>query len=141
MKILETLARIEASDQEEPFVHWAQRAAISLSWGATVLVVTPLADDALCQGLHRLVRAGMNVVLLVTEPYANFAVVRERARAAGNERVSRRVGDRPQSFAGPDAGQAQGSRLMTAESRPATPARVSRSCATRAGRARWVARS
>ena len=32
---------------------------------------------------ERFAAAGMNVVLLVTEPYANFSVVRERARRLG----------------------------------------------------------
>lgn len=83
MKQLETLARIEVADRDEPFVQWAQRVAASLAWGATVLAITPTADEALCQGFHRLVRAGMNVVLLVVEPHANFGVVRQQARRLG----------------------------------------------------------
>lgn len=83
MKQLEILARVEIAEAEQPFVHWAQRSAVSLAWGTTVLAITPLADEAVCQGFHRLTRAGMNVVLLVTEPYANFGVVRERARRLG----------------------------------------------------------
>ena len=83
MKGLEILARVEVADLEESFIHWAQRSAVSLAWGTTVLVITPLADEAVCQGFHRLTRAGMNVVLLVTEPYANFGLVRERARRLG----------------------------------------------------------
>ena len=83
MKGLETLARVEVADHEESFVHWAQRSAVSLAWGTTVLAITPLADETVCQGFHRLTRAGMNVVLLVTEPYANFGLVRERARRLG----------------------------------------------------------
>lgn len=83
MKQLEILARVEVADIEEPFVNWAQRSAVSLAWGTTVLAITPLADEAVCQGFHRLTRAGMNVVLLVTEPYANFGLVRERARRLG----------------------------------------------------------
>jgi hypothetical protein len=83
MKALETLARVEVADSPEPYVHWAQRAAVSLAWGTTVLAITPQADEAVCQGFHRLTRAGMNVVLLVVEPYANFGAVRERARRMG----------------------------------------------------------
>ena len=83
MKQLEILARVEVAEVKQSFVHWAQRSAVSLSWGTTVLAITPLADEAVCQGFHRLTRAGMNVVLLVTEPYANFSVVRERARRLG----------------------------------------------------------
>ena len=83
MKQLEVLARVEVAESAQPFMDWAQRSAVSLSWGTTVLAITPLADEAVCQGFHRLTRAGMNVVLLVTEPYANFGVVRERARRLG----------------------------------------------------------
>ena len=92
MKQLEILARVEVAEAEQPFVHWAQRGAVSLAWGTTVLVITPLADEAVCQGFHRLTRAGMNVVLLVTEPYANFGVVRERARRLGLPRSPDGVG-------------------------------------------------
>ena len=83
MKALETLARVEVADHDESFVHWAQSSAVSLAWGTTVLVITPLADETVCQGFHRLTRAGMNVVLLVTEPCVNFGLVRERARRLG----------------------------------------------------------
>lgn len=83
MKQLEVLARVETVDTEDPFVRWAQRSAVALAWGTTVLAITPLADEAVCQGFHQLTRAGMNVVLLVTEPYANFGVIRERARRLG----------------------------------------------------------
>ncbi|MCB0241979.1 MAG: DUF58 domain-containing protein [Anaerolineae bacterium] len=83
MKQLEVLARVEVAESAQPFMDWAQRSAVSLAWGTTVLAITPLADEAVCQGFHRLTRAGMNVVLLVTEPYANFGVVRERARRLG----------------------------------------------------------
>ncbi|MCB0003485.1 MAG: DUF58 domain-containing protein [Anaerolineae bacterium] len=83
MKQLEVLARVEVAESAQPFMDWAQRSAVSLAWGTTVLAITPRADEAVCQGFHRLTRAGMNVVLLVTEPYANFGVVRERTRRLG----------------------------------------------------------
>ena len=40
-------------------------------------------DELTCRGLHGLVRAGLNVVMLVVEPYNRFAVVQERARRLG----------------------------------------------------------
>jgi hypothetical protein len=83
MKVLELLARAETVDDGEPFVNWAQRTAAPLSWGATAIAVTPSGDELTCQGLHRLVRAGLNVVMLVVEPYNRFGVVQERARRLG----------------------------------------------------------
>ncbi len=83
MKVLELLARAELADSAEPFIAWAQSTAAPLSWGATVIVITPSGDELTCQGLHRLVRAGLNVVMLVVEPYGRFGVVQERARRLG----------------------------------------------------------
>lgn len=83
MKLLEVLARIELAERDEPFAVWAQRHAAPLAWGTTVIAVSPNADEAACQGLHTLVRAGLNVVLLAVEPYSRFGVVQERARRLG----------------------------------------------------------
>ena len=83
MKVLEVLARVELSESGEPFATWAQRAAVPLAWGTTVIAVTPNGDEAICRGLHGLVRAGLNVVMLVVEPYGRFGTVRERARRLG----------------------------------------------------------
>jgi uncharacterized protein (DUF58 family) len=83
MKVLELLARAELADTADPFVAWAQRTAAPLSWGATVIAITPSGDELICQGLHGLVRAGLNVVMLVVEPYGRFGVVQERARRLG----------------------------------------------------------
>lgn len=83
MKVLEVLARVELQETEEPFAIWAQRAAVPLSWGTTVIAISPGGDEATCRGLHALVRAGLNVVLLVVEPYGQFGMIRERARRLG----------------------------------------------------------
>jgi uncharacterized protein (DUF58 family) len=82
MRILERLARIEAIPTT-PFVEWLPQACHSLSWGTTLLVVTTSSDEAICQALHRLVRIGLNPVLITVEPTANFAQVRERAKQLG----------------------------------------------------------
>ena len=83
MKLLEVLARVELAERPEPFALWAQRLAVPLSWGTTVIAITPNADEAACQGLHALVRAGLNVVMLAVEPYGRFGVVQQRARRLG----------------------------------------------------------
>ncbi len=83
MKVLELLARVELIEDGQPFVDWARKTAAPLAWGATVIIVTPNGDELTCQGLHSLVRAGLNVVMLVVEPYGRFGVVQERARRLG----------------------------------------------------------
>ncbi len=83
MRVLELLARVEMIEEGQPFVSWAQQTAAPLSWGTTVIVVTPSGDEATCQGLHSLVWAGLNVVMLVVEPYGRFGLVQERARRLG----------------------------------------------------------
>lgn len=82
MKVLEILARVEPA-HTAPFVRWAPTACLHLSWGVTVLAITPAGDLATCQMLHRLVRAGFNPVLIVVAPVANFGQVRDRARRLG----------------------------------------------------------
>jgi uncharacterized protein (DUF58 family) len=82
MKILERLARLEAS-HTVPFAQWAAPACLDLSWGVTILAITPTGNESTCHTLHRLVRAGFNPILLVVEPDHEFGRVRERARRLG----------------------------------------------------------
>ncbi|HEY64842.1 MAG TPA: DUF58 domain-containing protein [Caldilineae bacterium] len=84
MKVLEVLARIELSpDGAVPFASWIQGATVDLGWGTTVIVITPKGDAATCQALHRLQRAGLNVVLIVVGPSGRFRETRQRARHFG----------------------------------------------------------
>jgi uncharacterized protein (DUF58 family) len=82
MKILETLARIEAADAN-PFNEWAVNACLNLSWGVTILAITAHGDEATCHILHQLVRYGFNPILIAVEGDNNFGLVRERARRLG----------------------------------------------------------
>lgn len=82
MKLLEWLARVQLADTS-PFSEWLPRAAMDLAWGTTVIVIHPSGDDATCRTLHGLVRAGLNPILIVTEPQYQFGVLRERARRLG----------------------------------------------------------
>jgi uncharacterized protein (DUF58 family) len=82
MKVLELLARIEAGNQYQ-FQEWVPKACLALNWGVTILAITPRGDEITCQTLHRLVRAGYNPILLVTDPSISFGNVRERARRLG----------------------------------------------------------
>jgi uncharacterized protein (DUF58 family) len=82
MKLLEQLARIEAG-QTVPFTDWLPRSCLNLSWGVTLVTISPHGDEVICQALHRLVKSGFNPVLIVVEPYANFTETRNRARRLG----------------------------------------------------------
>lgn len=82
IKILERLARIEA-EETIPFTEWASTACLHLNWGVTILAITANGSEAVCQSLHRLVRAGFNPILIAVEPEYNFGLVRERARRLG----------------------------------------------------------
>lgn len=82
MKILERLARVEA-ENTIAFNQWAPTACLHLSWGVTILAITPTGDESTCETLHRLLRAGFNPILIAVEPDYNFSQVRERARRLG----------------------------------------------------------
>ena len=82
VKILEQLARIEA-EETVAFTQWATTACLHLNWGVTILTITANGSEAVCQSLHRLVRAGFNPILITVEPIYDFGLVRERARRLG----------------------------------------------------------
>lgn len=82
MQILERLARLEGASTRE-FAPFAFRATKRLNWGVTLMIISPGADEALCNTLHRLVRAGFNVVLLTVEHYIDFASIQKWARLLG----------------------------------------------------------
>ncbi|PKO23365.1 MAG: hypothetical protein CVU38_04400, partial [Chloroflexi bacterium HGW-Chloroflexi-1] len=82
MKVLERLARVQLAETT-PLADWLPTAAQGLPWGTTVVTITPTGDEATCRALHRLLRSGLNPVLVVVEPHAQFGVVQERARRLG----------------------------------------------------------
>lgn len=84
MKLLEWLARVQLAETV-PLAQWLTTAALDLAWGTTVIAITPTGDEATCRSLGRLLRAGLNPMLLAVEPHAQFQIVRERARLLGFE--------------------------------------------------------
>ncbi len=82
MKLLEWLARVQLAETAT-LADWLPTAVMDLPWGTTVVAITPTGNEATCRALHRLLRAGLNPVLVVVEPHAQFSVVRERARQLG----------------------------------------------------------
>jgi hypothetical protein len=82
MKLLEWLARVQTADTT-PLADWLSTAALDLSWGTTVIAISPTGDEGICRSLHRLQRAGLNPVLVVIEPHGQFGTIRERAHRLG----------------------------------------------------------
>lgn len=82
MQILEVLARVSVAPTPD-FGNWLNRATLDLSWGTTLLVISPQADDALTAALHQQTRRGFNIVLLATQPYGHFGKISARARHLG----------------------------------------------------------
>jgi uncharacterized protein (DUF58 family) len=82
MKVLELLAVVEPQ-RTEPFSQWIQSASQPLSWGDTIVAITPAGDEATCSALHQLCRRGFNLHLIVIQPQAHFSQVRERSRRLG----------------------------------------------------------
>ena len=84
MQILERLARLEAAPTVD-FARFAFESTHTLSWGVTLMVITPDASVEMCNTFHRLVSSGFNVALFVVEQYIDFPAVKERARLLGFE--------------------------------------------------------
>ncbi len=82
MKVLEQLARIEAHETF-PFPTFATAACATLSWGTSILTITPTGSPDVCAALHQLVRSGFTPVLIAVAPDRDFGLVRERARHLG----------------------------------------------------------
>lgn len=82
MNILELLARIESS-KSQPLFQFVANATLKLGWGTTIFVLTPNGDITTTAALHRLVRAGYNPILLITQPTSKLPQIRARARQLG----------------------------------------------------------
>ena len=83
MQVLELLARIESKRTKTWFADFASRATLNLSWGTTVLVVSPACDEKITGTLHRLLRSGYNPVLLCVQPMREFGRIRQRCKQLG----------------------------------------------------------
>jgi len=82
MKVLEVLARVEASPTF-PFTELLRRESVILSWGTTAIVITPQEAQELFAGLLQLRRRGFHVVLIIVEMGGNFSQTRQRAAQIG----------------------------------------------------------
>jgi uncharacterized protein (DUF58 family) len=78
MRILESLASVLLADTQ-PLVDVLRLEIPHLSWGTTLLVITPSIDDTLFDGLFQARRSGLNVVLIACGPVPHLAEARRRA--------------------------------------------------------------
>jgi hypothetical protein len=69
MQILEVLARVESID-DAIFLKSLRQAALHLSWGTTITVITGSQTEAVLDTLLLLKRAGFKVVLVLVQPAA-----------------------------------------------------------------------
>jgi uncharacterized protein (DUF58 family) len=82
IKVLEQLARIESAETV-PFHTWLPASCHNLSWGNTILVITPDADERLCRSIHQLLRSGYSPLLIIVDPFIGFGEIRRRAVQLG----------------------------------------------------------
>ena len=78
LQLLDILARVRLCHSLS-FVETVRKASLGLTWGATVIIITPDVDDELFSLLLWLKQRGLHLVLLVTDPQQAFRQVQQRA--------------------------------------------------------------
>lgn len=79
MRIFDLLARVQVG-RHEPFEDMLRRETVGLSWGTTLVLITPEAGDDLFDALFQVQREGMSAVLVLTGPTPHYREVEEKAR-------------------------------------------------------------
>lgn len=82
MRILEVLARVQAAESE-PMVRLLQREILPLAWGTTLILITPVLDEALFEGLFAARRQGLEALLVPCGPVVFLEEARRRAEYFG----------------------------------------------------------
>jgi uncharacterized protein (DUF58 family) len=82
MKVLEILARVEVTPTT-PFTELLRRQSVRLSWGTTIIIITPQDTEELFTSLLQLRRRGFHVVLILVEMRVSFRESRQRASQIG----------------------------------------------------------
>jgi uncharacterized protein (DUF58 family) len=82
IRILEVLARVQAAETCS-FVDLLRRELVHLTWGSTLILITPNLDDEMFDELFHVRRAGLSVVLVPCGPLAAVAEKRRRAENFG----------------------------------------------------------
>jgi uncharacterized protein (DUF58 family) len=87
MQILEYLARVQmrdfTADADLSLATWLPTQLTHLDWGTTLILVTPLLDEATLWSLHQARRRGSSVIVLICAPMRDLAAVQSRAAALG----------------------------------------------------------
>lgn len=83
MNILSLLARIEMRPTEQTLATWLPAQLAAIPWGATLILVTPLLDNATLWLLHGSYRRGSNVLALLCAPQPDYLSVRAQAKRLG----------------------------------------------------------
>ncbi len=78
MRILDVLARVEASEAAIPFVELLHQEHIHLPWGTTVVLVTGQANEALFDTMFQMRRSGLEIVLIMTGIAPHVQMIRQR---------------------------------------------------------------
>lgn len=82
MNILDVLARIQSADTQ-PMEALIRRERFNLSWGTTLIVITPKVEDSLFGELFQARRGGMNVILVLIGYVPGFQDIQKKAGTFG----------------------------------------------------------
>ena len=77
MNIFESMARLKPTEETE-FVAFIHQQRVLLGWGATLVLITPHADDNLFDEIFRIRRAGHQVLLILCGLQTNYAEILPR---------------------------------------------------------------
>jgi uncharacterized protein (DUF58 family) len=78
MRILEVLARVQVVETV-PIVQLLRQESTSLVWGTTVVIITPMIDELLFEGIFHANRSGLKPVLMPCGPVHNVEEIRKKA--------------------------------------------------------------
>lgn len=82
MRVLDVLARVQLGETF-PLVQLLRRETVNLSWGTTLILITPRTDEELFDALFHARRAGLNTVLIPCGLIADIHTMRRRAEHFG----------------------------------------------------------
>ncbi len=78
MQVLEALARLQVGETFA-FGQLLQQEGARLSWGTSLVLITPKMDDALFDGLFQARRSGLDIVLVPCGPVPGLSHIRQQA--------------------------------------------------------------
>ncbi|MFN2235809.1 MAG: DUF58 domain-containing protein [Anaerolineales bacterium] len=79
IRVLETLARIQTSDDGSFLAQQIQSQRIHLSWGTTLIIITGSVGDALLNELYQARRAGQNAIIIISGRAVGVKDIQTRA--------------------------------------------------------------